>query len=125
MCIPTIPLIRQNESGYAMRSLSVGLTESQLDHLRTIKQKYGISMGGFIRTLLKVDMERPLIPEYAVVEERSEITTTKTRRRVAIRRGPISPERAALMKELNVILTRRREKIDRTKAAIVASPLRA
>jgi hypothetical protein len=105
-----------------MKSLSVGLTESQLDHLRTIKQKYGISMGGFIRVLLKTDMERPLIPEYTVVDERSEITTTKTRRRVMATMRPVSPERAALMAELNLALSRRRKKVEQ---AIVVSPVRA
>ena len=103
-----------------MRSLSVGLTESQLKHLREIKKKYGISMGGFIRTLLKVDMKKALLPEYAIVDERSEVT--KTRRRVMARARPVSLARAALMTELNAVLAKRKEKMEQ---AIVASAVRA
>ncbi len=62
--------------------------------------------------LLKTDMERPLIPEYTVMDERSEVTTTKTRRRVAICRGPVSPARSALMAELNLVLERRKQKVE-------------
>jgi len=104
-----------------MRSLSVGLTEMQLEHLREIKKKYGISMGGFIRTLLKVDMEKALLPEYAIMTEQREVSTM-TKRRVVIHRGPVSPERSALMKELNLALSCRRKKVDQ---AIVASAVRA
>jgi hypothetical protein len=104
-----------------MRSLSIALSESQLEHLREIKKTHGISMAAFIRVLLKADIERPLIPEYAVVDERSEVTTA-TKRRVVIHRGPISPERSALMAELNTALERRRKKVDE---AIVASAVRA
>ena len=101
-----------------MRSLSIGLTESQLEHLREIKKKYGISMAAFVRVLLKTDME-PLIPEYTVVDERSEIRTTRTRRRVMATMKPVSPQRAAVMTELNLALMRRREKVEK---ALAASP---
>ena len=77
-------------------------------------------MGAFIRTLLKIDMEKALIPEYAVVEERSEIVATKTRRRIVTR--PVSPARRALMKELNLVLEKRKQKMEQ---AIVVSPVRA
>ncbi len=105
-----------------MKLLTIGLSESQLDHLRTIKATHGISMSAFIRTLLKIDMERALIPEYAIIEEQQREITTATRRRVVIHRGPVSPERAALMAELNAILAKRKEKMEQ---AIVASPVRA
>ncbi len=78
-------------------------------------------MTGFIRTPLKIDMERALIPEYAVVTEQREVATM-TKRRVVIHRGPVSPERSALMKELNAILAKRKQKMEQ---AIVVSPVRA
>lgn len=98
------------------------MTKSQLEHLGEIKKKYGISMAAFIRVLLKADMERPLVPEYTVVEEqRSEIVATKTRR-IVTHAKPVSPARAALQAELNLVLERRKKKVDE---AIVASAVRA
>lgn len=67
-------------------------------------------MAAFVRVLLKTDMESPLIPEYAVVEQ-SEVTTA-TKRRVVIHRGPVSPARAALMKELSAVIAKRKEKME-------------
>ena len=92
-----------------MRATTILLTEKQFGHLEKIRKDHGISFAGYIRLMLKMDMEGGMTTMRSEVS--TKITTQKTIRREIVQQK-VAPQWKSIQSEMKDVLEKRRQHVD-------------